>query len=464
VSGKLKELIEKPTVLIVEDKKSMADMLVKTFQSEGFSARTAYYVRDGLAILSGGGIDAVITDMRLPDGEGFEILRAAKESFPLMPVIVMTAFGSIEVAVRAVKDGAYDFITKPFDSEHLVLIIKRALEDKSMQRENIVLKKEFSKYLKMPDIVGCSRMWCEVMEKVAKIAPLKTTVLLLGESGTGKEVVARAIHYLSPRAKEPFVAINCAAISKDLVENEMFGHDRGAFTGASEVKLGKFELGDRGTIFLDEIGDMETVLQSKLLRVLQENEFERVGGVKTIRVNVRVIAASNKNVENAVRNGSFREDLYYRLNVFPIILPSLRQRREDIIPLARHFMKLFSQEMNKEEPAIPEDVENVLLQHDWRGNVRELCNAMERAIILCDGKKILTSHFVFSGNSPYAASTDYPGTSLHDVTQSAIRVVERDKIEEALQQTHGNKSRAAELLKVSYKTLLTKIKEYGLSL
>lgn len=463
MSEKIGGTIEKRTILIIEDKKSMADMLVRTFIAEGFNAGAAHNVRDGLAMISRGDVDAVITDMRLPDGTGLEILQASKERFPLMPVIVMTAFGSIEVAVRAVKDGAYDFITKPFDTEHLLLIIRRALDDGNRQRDSLVMRREFPNYFTKPDIVGVSRKWGEVMEKVEKIAPLKTSVLILGESGTGKELLARAVHHRSPRAKEPFIAVNCAAISKHLVENEMFGHDKGAFTGAGDIKLGKFELADRGTIFLDEIGDMEMSLQSKLLRVLQENEFERVGGTKTLRVNVRVIAASNKDIENAVTQGTFRDDLYYRLNVFPLFIPPLRDRREDILPLARHFTSFFANEMNREIPIISEDVARLLHEREWRGNVRELRNSMERAVILCEGSRLLPCHFIFSACSSPVDQNDYQGESLHDIAQSAIRAVEKTEIERVIRKTQGNKSRAAEILKVSYKTLLTKIKEYGIS-
>ena len=320
-------------VLIVEDRQSMADMLARTLESEGYTVRLALTLKDGLKALAVEDISAVITDLKLPDGDGMEIVKAVREGSPFVPAIVMTAFGSIEIAVQAIKKGAYDFITKPFDPDHLIVLLKRALEDQNLLKENLVLKHEFSKFLKMPEIIGLSSQWINLMEKIKKVAPLKTTVLVLGESGTGKELVARAIHYLSQRVKNSFIAVNCAAIPKDLIENEIFGHEKGAFSGAAEIKLGRFELADNGTIFLDEIGDMELSLQSKLLRVLQENEFERVGGTKTIHVDLRVIAASNKNLEKEVSGGNFREDLFYRLNVFPIIIPPLRERKEVLFPL-----------------------------------------------------------------------------------------------------------------------------------
>ena len=448
------------TILIVEDKKSMADMLAKTFQAEGFAVRAAYSVKDGISLLSSG-LSAVVTDLKLPDGSGMDMLKAVKESFPFIPVVMMTAYGSIETAVKAVKEGAYDFITKPFDPDHLLLIIKRAIAERNIAKENLIMKKEFQRFLSAPEMVGISREWNEVMEKVKKVASLKTTVLILGESGTGKELVARAIHHMSPRSKEPFVAVNCAAIPKDLIENEIFGHEKGAFTGAAELKPGRFELADRGTIFLDEIGDMEMPLQTRLLRVLQENEFERVGGTKTIKVDARVIAASNKDLEKEVSEGRFREDLFYRLNVFPIFIPPLRERREDIIPLTRHFVSLFAKEMNKPEITVSSEAENMLLTREWKGNVRELKNVIERAVILCEGQALMPEHFSFGENSFHEKiASDAP---LHVIAESAAKSAEKARIAETLKKTYGNKSRAAEILKVSYKTLLNKIKEYRIS-
>ncbi|MFZ5996068.1 MAG: sigma-54-dependent transcriptional regulator [Nitrospirota bacterium] len=450
-------------ILIIEDKKSMADMLSRTFEAEGLTVTTASTVKDGLAHLSSDMIDVVLTDLKLPDGDGMEIVKAARVSTPFLPIIVMTAFGSIEVAVKAIKTGAYDFIAKPFDPDHALLVVKRALAERGTQKENLVLKSEFSKFLKMPEIIGVSAQWKAIMDQVRKVASLKTTVLILGESGTGKELIARAIHHLSPRAKDSFVAVNCAAIPKELIENELFGHERGAFTGAGEIKIGKFELADRGTIFLDEIGDMELSLQSKLLRVLQENEIERVGGTKTIKVDLRVIAASNKDLGKAVEAGSFREDLFYRLNVFPLVIPPLRERREDIIPLAKHFVSLFSKEMNKPAPAFSPETEEMLQLHEWKGNIRELKNVTERAVILCDSAVLLPAHFDFGKISRNAdAQEPGPDAPLSEVAQAALRNAETAKIRSVLLQTHGNKSRAAEILKVSYKTLLTKIREYGL--
>ncbi len=447
-------------ILIVEDKKSMLDMLVKAFRAEGLEVQGACNLNDALSMLSPE-ISAIVTDIKLPDGDGLDVLRRSKTIYPFIPIIVMTAYGSIETAVKAVKEGAYDFITKPFDPEHMIHIVKRAIEEKGLLKENIALKREFNRYLKMPELIGVSRQWGEVIEKIKKIAPLKTTVLILGESGTGKELLARAIHYLSPRAKEPFIAINCAAIPKDLIESEIFGHEKGAFTGASDFKQGRFELADRGTIFLDEIGDMEKPLQAKLLRVLQESEFERIGGTKTIKIDVRILAASNKDLEKEVLNGNFREDLFYRLNVFPIKIPPLRERKEDIIPLAEYFLNLFSKEINKPNMSLSSDAKEMLLNYEWKGNIRELRNVIERAVILCESGEIHPEHLNLVTERDEKIYID---ASLHDIATSAAKTVERAKIQEALRVSKGNKSKAAEILKVSYKTLLNKIKEYKISI
>jgi DNA-binding NtrC family response regulator len=448
------------TVLIIDDKKSMVDMLSRTFESEGFAVLSAYNVKDGKKLIRQGEIDIVVTDLMLPDGDGIEILTTVKENSPLMPVVLMTAHGSIETAVKAVKEGAYDFIAKPFDPEHLLIIVKRAIVEGASKKENIILKKEFSRFLEIPEIIGVSKAWDQVMAKVRKVAPMKTTALILGESGTGKELVARSIHHLSTRSKEPFVAVNCAAIPKDLIENELFGHEKGAYTGAQDIKPGRFELADKGTIFLDEIGDMDMSLQSKLLRVLQEREVERVGGTRTIKVDLRVIAASNKNLRKEVAEERFREDLFYRLNVFPIVIPPLRERSEDIIPLANHFIELFSTDMNKIPPSLPSEAEQLLKEYDWKGNVRELKNVVERAIIMCEGQSLRAEHLNITEIHHEKVS---PDASLHEVSEAAVRVAEKARIECALRKTNGNKSRAAEILQVSYKTLLTKIKEYGIN-
>jgi DNA-binding NtrC family response regulator len=452
------------SILIVEDKASMAEMLEETLKSEGYRIIIARNAREGIKIIHEEGPDMLLTDLKLPDKDGIEVLKASKEESPLRPVIVMTAYGSVEVAVSAMKEGAFDFIAKPFDTDHLRMLIKRALENQQLIKENILLKEEFSSTLKLPVIIGKSRAIVDVAEKIKKAAPEKTTVLLLGESGTGKELFARAVHHLSGRGNHPFVPINCAAMPRELLESELFGYEKGAFTGAESRKLGKFELANRGTIFLDEIAELDTALQAKLLRVLQESEIERIGGTKTIKIDVRVIAATNKDMPQAIEKGSFREDLYYRLSVFPLLIPPLRERREDIVLLVEHFINKFAKEMKKHQKEISNYSMQMLTEYDWKGNVRELENAIERAIILCDGKTIGPEHISLSNlrkndDGLRHMPMDAP---LEEVSRAALRIAETKRIKKALDDTGGNKSRAAESLKVSYKTLLTKIKEYGI--
>jgi DNA-binding NtrC family response regulator len=452
------------TILIVEDKESMSEMLKETLESEGYKVIIARDGIEGMKYLKESKINLVLTDLKLPKKDGIDILKVSKEENQLIPVIVMTAFGSVELAVAAMKGGAFDFITKPFDTDHLLMLIKRALETQRLLTENILLKEEFASKFGFPRIVGKSNKIEDVAQMVQKVAPTKTTVLLLGESGTGKELFARAIHNVSNRRNYPFVPINCAAIPRDLLESELFGHEKGAFTGADSRKLGKFELADKGTIFLDEIGDMDLALQSKVLRAIEDGEIERVGGVKGINVDVRIIAASNKDIERAVEEMLFREDLYYRLNVFPIKIPPLRERREDIPLLVEYFIKKYCLEIKTSLKTISKETLDILMSYHWKGNVRELENTIERAVILCDGEMITPEHVVLSQRAvseSVVRSLHMEGT-LGDTAKEALRIAETQHIVKALRDTKGNKSRAAELLQVSYKTLLTKIKEYGI--
>jgi len=454
------------TILIVEDKDSMARMLQETMETVGYHPLIARDGIEGIRKIRENKIDLVLTDLKLPKKDGMDVLRAAKEENPMLPVIMMTAFGTVDVAVKAIKEGAFDFITKPFDTDHLLHLIRKAMETQRLVTENILLRDEVSSMRGMPTIIGKSEKILEVAKKIQRVASAKTTVLLLGESGTGKELFARAIHSLSPRKDFPFVPINCAAIPKELLESELFGHEKGAFTGAEAKKLGKFELADKGTIFLDEIGEMALSLQAKIMRIIQEGEIERVGGVKTIPVDVRVIAATNKDIERAVSEGAFREDLYYRLNVFPIRVPPLRERTEDIPLLVDFFTKKYCAEMKTGRKEVSEEVLSLLMDSPWKGNVRELENSIERAVILCDGVTITPEHIslnLIPMNTHLCTLPVLPmdGT-LEDTTRVALRLAESERIRKALKETKGNKSRAAELLAVSYKTLLTKIKEYGI--
>lgn len=452
------------TILVVEDKESMAEMLRETLESEGYTVIAVMDGAEGIKHLKEDRIDLVLTDLKLPKKDGLEVLKASKEENKLIPVIVMTAYGSIEIAVDAIKRGAFDFITKPFDTDHLLVLIKRALENQRLLTENILLKEEFASRLGFPRIIGKSEKITAVAHMVQRVAPTKSTVLLLGESGTGKELFARAIHNLSKRQKYPFVPINCAAIPRDLLESELFGHEKGSYTGADAKKLGKFELADKGTIFLDEVGDMDLAIQSKLLRAIEDGEIERIGASKTIKVDVRIVAASNKNLEKEVEEKKFREDLFYRLNVFPITIPPLKERREDVSLLVEYFLQKYCLEIKTSEKSVSKEALDMLMNYHWKGNVRELENAIERAVILCDGDIITPEHFILDrqATSASAKSIQPIDGPLELVAKEALRVAESKRIKDVLRETKGNKTKAAEILKVSYKTLLTKIKEYGI--
>jgi DNA-binding NtrC family response regulator len=371
----------------------------------------------------------------------------------------MTAYGTIETAVEAMKRGAFDFLQKPFDTGHLRMLVERALENQRLVAENNLLREELAESLGFTDIIGTSEKMIEVMRLVQKVAPSDTTVLLTGESGTGKELFARAIHSLSSRKAKPYITINCAAIPGELLENELFGSERGAFTSAHARKMGKFEIANGGTIFLDEIGDLEFSLQAKLLRVLQEQTFERLGGTKPIKVDVRIITATNMNLQEGIGKKSFREDLFYRLSVFPIHIPPLRERHEDVLPLANYFINKYWRQMKKGEKSLSREAVQILERYHWPGNVRELENTIERAIILAEGKKIKPEHLAVRLTS----SEDIrlrEGAGLKEVGQLAQMQAERAMIIRVLNQTRGNKRKTAEILQIDYTTLFEKIKKY----
>ena len=410
----------------------------------------------------------VLTDLRLPEGDGFGVLRAAKELDPELPVIVMTAYGSIQDAVAAMKEGALDFLAKPVDPDHLLLMVERALTQRRVMTEYILLKEELAARRGAPQIIGDSPSLKQAIIALQRASGSDATVLLEGESGTGKELFARALHALSPRSDGPFVAINCAAIPDNLLETELFGHEKGAFTGAVARKPGKFELAHRGTLFLDEIGDLPLALQAKILRALEERRFERVGGTQSLHVDVRIVAATNKQLRAGVAAKQFREDLYFRLSVFPIAIPPLRDRPDDIPILARHFAERFSRELKKKAAVLAPSAIEELQKYHWPGNVRELQNCMERAVILSESDTIHGRHLNLSLHAPLPADTPSPWATfdlsgtLADVVKRAQMEVERRKIEQALKEGGGDKGRAADLLGVPYKNLLTKLKEYGL--
>ncbi|HEX3083261.1 MAG TPA: sigma-54 dependent transcriptional regulator [Pyrinomonadaceae bacterium] len=453
-----------PDILLAEDKESLRRVLCLTLERAGYSVTEAADARAAISEIGKVPHKIVLTDLRMPDGSGIDVLRAAKSADSDVPVIVMTAYGSIDEAVQAMKDGAHDFLQKPVDSNHLLLLVERALEQSRLRTENILLREEWSKRYGFPRIIGESDSIKRAVAETQRVAQTDATVLLLGESGTGKELFARAVHHLSPRRDKPFVAINCAAIPETLIENELFGHERGAFTGAGDRRQGKFELAATGTVFLDEIGELPLAVQGKLLRAIEEKSIDRIGGRGPVPVDVRVVAATNKDLRAAVDNGEFRGDLFFRLAVFPIDIPPLRERGEDVILLARHFAAEIGIETRGREATLSEASISGLRAHRWPGNVRELENAIERACILADVTELQPRDLGLvagAAQDPKSFGFDLSGT-LSDATDRAIRMIERQKIADVLAQHDGHKTRAAEALDVSYKTLLTKIKEYNL--
>ena len=456
-------------ILLVEDKDSLRQMLRLAIEGQGHAVIEARDQPEAVNALQQARPALVLTDLRLPVGDGFGVLRAAKEFDPQMPVIVMTAYGSIQDAVAAMKEGALDFLAKPVDPDHLMLMVERALAQRRLITEYILLKEELGTRRGAPQIIGEAPALKNVIAALQRASGTDATVLLEGESGTGKELFARALHALSERSDGPFVAINCAAIPDNLLETELFGHEKGAFTGAIGRKPGKFEMAHRGTLFLDEIGDLPLGLQAKILRALEERNFERVGGNASIHVDVRIVAATNKGLRAAVAAKLFREDLYFRLSVFPITVPPLRDRPDDIPILARHFVEKFCRDLKKKVATLAPGAIEELQKYGWPGNVRELQNCMERSVILSDSDTIHARHLNLSFHAPLQpveapnpwSGFDFSG-SLAEVGRRAQLEAERRKMTETLKEAAGNKMRAAEMLGVSYKAFLMKMKDCGI--
>ena len=454
-------------VLLVEDKDSLRAMLRHALEAQGHEVVEACDEGEAVQQLRQARPAVVLTDLKLPTGDGFGVLRAAKELDPELQVVVMTAYGSIQDAVTAMREGAMDFLAKPVDPDHLLLMVERAIAQRRMLTDYFILKQELAERRGAPRIIGEDAQLRQVSQQLHRAAATDATVLLEGESGTGKELFARALHALSPRSEGPFVAINCAAIPDTLLETELFGYEKGAFTGAATRKPGRFELAHRGTLFLDEIGDLPLALQAKILRALEEKRFERVGGTQSLHVDVRVVAATNRNLKQRVAERQFREDLYFRLSVFPIQIPPLRERSDDVVILARHFVDRFCRDMNKKTlPVAPAAIDE-LRSYAWPGNVRELQNCIERAVILCDGDTIHPRHLNLSFRQPVApvATSPWDQIDLSGTMTDALRrtaaEVERRKIDQALRDAAGNRMRAADLLQISYKSLQQKLKDYG---
>lgn len=427
------------SVLVVDDDPDIREVLKDRLESLGYAVSTVPSGEEALKFLEKQNPQMVLLDIEMPGMNGLEVLREIRKREIDVVVLMITAYGTVERAVEAMREGAYDFIPKPFDPAHLGLVVGKALEREALKKEVEILSEEVGDRYRL--IVGTSSKMVQALDAAKKAASSHATVLLLGESGAGKELFARAIHNWSDRNGRPFIAINCVGLSKELLESELFGHEKGAFTGAHQLKKGKIELANGGTVFLDEVGDISPEVQTKLLRFLQEREFERVGGTQSIRVNVRIVAATNRNLADAVKGGQFRQDLYYRLDVIPIVLPPLRERREDVPPLANYFMRRFSREAKKNFTEITPQALEKLVAYDWPGNVRELANVMERAIVLGAGPKVMP-HDLASRILVRQPAPSSEGSSYHE----AIDAFRRQFIVKALAQTQGNRAAAARAL------------------
>lgn len=450
----------KKRILIVEDEDKLRRVLELQLTGSGYEVDQAPTGEESLRLMDRA--DLVLTDLKLPGMDGIEVLSHARNLNPRAPVILMTAFGTIENAIDAMKKGAADFLLKPFSLEHLSAVVAKAIEVSDLRDENRRLKDELGRKYSFDNIVGRGPAMQEIFQTIARVAPSRATILLCGESGVGKDLIGRAIHYHSPRREKPFVKINCTAIPENLMESELFGYEKGAFTGANLTKPGKFEQAEGGTVFLDEIGDVPASIQVKLLRILQEREFERLGSNKTRQIDVRVIAATNVDLRAALEEGRFREDLYYRLNVMPVNVPSLRERREDIPFLAQHFLEKFRKEAGKPQAALTDEAMAKLMEYRWPGNVRELENVMERSLLLASGEKLGPAEIKLemapkskaanAGNGGVAFVPE--GMTLDEYEQAIIR--------EALRRTNGNKSQAARLLGLTRNALRYRLDQMGL--
>jgi DNA-binding NtrC family response regulator len=445
------------TILIVDDEPLNLDLLEQELAELGYAVEEAGSGKAALEALVATPADLVLVDYQMPGMNGIEALGAIKKNYPALPVIIITAYGTIERAVEAIKCGADDFITKPFDPDHLAVVVRKALEQARLKAEVEALTRELAGRYHL--ITGKSEPMLRAVADARKAAAGKTTVLLLGESGTGKEIFARAIHAWSERASRPFVAINCVGLGKDLLESELFGHERGAFTGAHQTKKGKIETADGGTVFLDEVGDISPELQTKLLRFLQEREFERVGGTQPIRVDIKIVAATNKNLEEAVKRSAFREDLYHRLNVIAISLPPLRERKEDIAPLAKFFLRRFAAETKKSFSSFSTEALEQMRAYAWPGNVRELANVIERGVVLGDGPEFGFDHLPTRLIDAGVAAPAEAAQSFHQAINSHRRAL----IVEALARTQGNRAAAAKALGLHRTHLMKLIKTLGIS-
>lgn len=449
-------------ILIVEDDRNTLSGLMEILSQEGYDVEGVESGKKALKAIEKNGFDVLLTDLKMPEMNGMELYERTLPLHPEMKTIVMTAYSSVKDAVDAMKRGVYEYLTKPLDLDELFVILEKAIGEQKLMRENVELRKRVKSTYSFENIVGKSAAMQQIYGTIEKVAKTHSTILIRGESGTGKELVARAIHYNSPRATKPLVEISCASFPESLLESELFGYEKGAFTGADSTRKGRFELAHTGTIFLDEIGEISESVQVKLLRVLQQRQITRLGGANTINVDVRVITATNRDLEKALEDGRFREDLYYRLNVIPIVIPPLRERREDIGLLLDHFVKKFSAENKIPAPRISDEALQLCKNYDWPGNVRELENAVENAIVLGEGATIMPEHLPFgiTSRKPSGLRLDLSNhaRSYKDKMEAAERLI----LQQAIEDVGGNKSEAAKKLDISLRTMRYKIKKYNL--
>ncbi len=455
---------QKP-VLLVEDEQSMRRVVRAILEKQGFHVYTATNGREALNVLASHSVSVIVSDIKMPEMDGMALLDHVLSHYSETPMILITAHGTVDNAVEALKKGAFDYVTKPFDMDELQQVVEKAYQTYLLNSRNYhPAPEEQGRY----DIIGRSRQMMEIYDAISKVADSPSTVLIRGEHGTGKELVARALHTHSSRSDKPFITINCAAIPQNLMESELFGHEKGAFTGAVSAKAGKFELADGGTLFLDEIGEIPVEMQVKLLRVLQYEQFERVGGVKTLKVNVRLVAATNRDLEDMIQENTFRQDLYYRLKVVPITLPPLRNRRSDVPLLIGHFLERFNQRLGKHIEGVTPEALECLEEYDWPGNIRELENVMERSVLFANGARLgineLPPEVLNRSELPPTRPTmDSSGSlSLPEMWKQEKERLEREMISQALDQTEGNVTQAAKILGISRKSLQKKMKELGL--
>ena len=450
-------------ILIVDDELNMRLVLAAMLKREGYEVASAADGSEALQILKSGRIAAVITDLKMPRIDGMELLNRVSQEYPEVPVIMITAHGTVATAVEALKKGALDYITKPFELEELKNVVSKAIKTRNLKENEFFLPPE---EIERADIIGSSQSTLELFDAIKRVAPTTTTILINGETGTGKELVAEAIHRNSPRKNNPLITINCSAIAETLMESELFGYEKGAFTGAAVTKPGKFELAHKGTLFLDEVGEIPRDMQVKLLRVLQEQEFERVGGLKTIKVDVRFIAATNRNLLQSVQDGSFREDLFYRLNVFPISVPPLRERKDDIIPLVEFFVDKFNKKLALTICGVDDAVKDMLLRYRWPGNIRELENLIERMMLMAKTPMITACEVPpeFKANlvQDVEALTDEDKKPFKDFMRTHMENVEKQMIIKCLDELEGNVTKAAKQLGLSRKGLQLKMIKYNL--